>query len=42
VKKDPASYPIWQVIIGKYHPTFIGECRNVIEMWEEILQWNLT
>lgn len=25
-KKDPASIPFWQVIIGKYHPTFLDSC----------------
>jgi len=38
VKEDPGSYPIWQVIIGKYHPTFIGECRNAIELASEIVK----
>lgn len=32
VKADPASLPIWRVLIEKYHPTFIGECRNAIEL----------
>lgn len=31
-KKDPGTIPIWQVIVGKYHPTFIGECANAIDM----------
>lgn len=26
VKDDPGSLPIWQIIIGKYHPTFIETC----------------
>ena len=42
VKKDPDSYPIWQVIIGKYHPTFIGECRNAIDLASEIVEKWLT
>ncbi|MDH3998715.1 MAG: S49 family peptidase [Desulfuromonadales bacterium] len=32
VKKDPATTPIWQVVVGKYHPTFIEECSNAIDM----------
>jgi ATP-dependent protease ClpP protease subunit len=32
VKKDPATTPLWQTIVGKYHPTFIGECANAIDL----------
>ena len=32
VKRDPATIPIWQVVVGKYHPTFIEECSNAIDM----------
>lgn len=43
IKKDPATIPIWQTIIGKYHPTFIGECRNAIELATEIVTgWLVT
>ncbi len=38
IKRDPASIPIWQVIIGKYHPTFVGECRNAIELASGIVR----
>ena len=40
VKKDPGSIPIWQAIISKYHPTFIGECRHAID-WSEkmVAEW---
>ncbi|MGC8560254.1 MAG: SDH family Clp fold serine proteinase [Phycisphaerae bacterium] len=31
VKRDPASTPLWQVIVGKYHPTFLGQCENAIK-----------
>ena len=24
----PETIPIWQTIVSKYHPTFIGECQN--------------
>ena len=37
IQKNPATIPIWQVIVGKYHPTFIGECRNAIELSTEIV-----
>ncbi|MBE7436936.1 MAG: S49 family peptidase [Spirochaetales bacterium] len=30
--KDPRTIPIWQAVIQKYHPTFIGECQNAIEL----------
>lgn len=38
IKKDPSSIPIWQVVIGKYHPTFIGECENAIKWSKEIVE----
>jgi hypothetical protein len=42
IEKNPASLPVWQSIIGKYHPTFIGECRNAMQWAEEIVeQWLL-
>jgi hypothetical protein len=31
VRADPRTIPIWQVIISKYHPTFIGDCEKAIE-----------
>ena len=34
IKKNPHSAALWQVIIGKYHPTFLGACRQAIE-WSE-------
>lgn len=40
VSSDPKSIPIWQVIIGKYHPTFIGECEKAIQWSSEIVhEW---
>ncbi len=32
IKKNPSTIPIWQVVVGKYHPTFIEECQNAIDM----------
>jgi hypothetical protein len=40
---NPAAIPIWQAIIGKYHPTFIGECKRAIVMSKDIVaQWLIT
>ena len=45
VKTDPASAPLWQVIISKYHPTFLGDCQKAIKwsntMVEEWLSTNM-
>lgn len=38
IKKDPASIPLWQVIVGKYHPTFLGECEYAIEWSQKIVR----
>lgn len=37
IKKDPQTIPIWQVIINKYHPTFIGECQKAITWASEVV-----
>ena len=43
IKTDPNRLPAWQMIIGKYHPTFLGECRNAIEWSEKVVEeWLLT
>lgn len=34
VRANPSSAPLWQVIIGKYHPTLLGSCKQAIE-WSE-------
>ena len=40
VKADPKKIPVWQAIIGKYHPTFIGECEKAVKWSEQIVtQW---
>ncbi len=43
IKKDPASTPLWQVIISKYHPTFLGDCQKAID-WSEkmVTEWLCT
>ena len=38
VEANPAAIPIWQSIIGKYHPTFVGECMRAIVMSKAIVQ----
>ena len=30
IKADPSRIPLWQPIIAKYPPTFIGECQKAI------------
>ncbi len=36
IKANPHSAPLWQAIISKYHPTFLGACQNSID-WSEKL-----
>jgi ATP-dependent protease ClpP protease subunit len=40
IKQNPHSAALWQVIISKYHPTFLGACKQAIE-WSEkmVLAW---
>lgn len=38
IKKDRDSIPLWQVIVGKYHPTFLGECQNAIDWSKDIVK----
>lgn len=40
VQKNPASTPVWQAVISKYHPTFIGSCEKAIKLSDEVVtQW---
>lgn len=40
VKRDPYKIPIWQSIIGKYHPSFLGSCQLSINWSEKIMnEW---
>jgi ClpP class serine protease len=45
IKENPHSAALWQVIIAKYHPTFLGACRKAIdwsiELAEEWLERNM-
>ncbi len=36
VSNDPIKANIWGQIIGKYHPTFIGECEKALEWADSI------
>jgi membrane-bound ClpP family serine protease len=38
VAADPSRLPLWQTIIGKYHPTFLGECRKACDWSEAMVQ----
>lgn len=38
VKADPGSIPIWQALIAKYHPSFLGECEKAIEHAGDIVK----
>lgn len=43
IKKDPSTTPLWQTIVGKYHPTFLGECQNAIQLSGQIVKdWLIT
>ncbi|MCD4813946.1 ATP-dependent Clp protease proteolytic subunit [bacterium] len=37
IKEDPESIPLWQSIVSKYHPTFLGECDKAIILSSEIV-----
>lgn len=39
IKSNPQAAPLWQVIISKYHPTFLGACQSSIE-WSEKLAFD--
>lgn len=43
VREAPQTIPIWQKIVEKYHPTFLGECQNAIELsLEMVISWLAT
>jgi len=37
IKNDRNAIPVWQVILSKYHPTFIGDCEKAIKWSKEIV-----
>lgn len=43
VKADPRTTPIWQTVVSKYHPSFLGECEKAIELAGAIVRgWLIT
>lgn len=38
IKADPSKIPIWQPIIAKYSPAFIGECQKAIDWSEQLVR----
>lgn len=40
VSKNPDHFPLYRIIIEKYHPTFLGECKKAIELSDEFVgEW---
>lgn len=37
IKTSPESIPLWQAIIGRYHPTFLSSCQHAIVWSEQIV-----
>lgn len=38
IKNDPSSVPLWQAIISKYHPTFLGDCQKAIDWSNKMVE----
>ena len=38
VTENPATLGLWAQIIGKYHPTFLGDCQKVVEMSRKMME----
>ena len=38
IQDNQNTIPIWQVIIGKYHPTFIGDCEKAIRLSKKMVR----
>ena len=38
IKSNPQAAPLWQAIIGKYHPTFLGACKHAIDWSESMVE----
>lgn len=38
IKADPSRIPLWQPIIARYTPTFIGECKKASVWGQEIVE----
>jgi membrane-bound ClpP family serine protease len=40
IRINPHAATLWQMIIGKYHPTFLGACKQAIEWSEKMVsEW---
>lgn len=40
VDETPSSAVLWSQIIGKYHPTFLGECQKVVDLSKDMVgEW---
>jgi len=40
IKVNPEKIPLWQVIISKYHPTFLAECENAVGWSKQVVgEW---
>lgn len=37
VTANPALAPLWSQIIGKYHPTYLGDCQKAVDMSKQML-----
>jgi Serine dehydrogenase proteinase len=37
INANPASAPLWQAIVGKYHPTFLLECKQSIDWSKQMV-----
>lgn len=37
VDKDPSSVAMWAQIIGKYHPTFLGDCKKALDLSRKLV-----
>lgn len=38
ITQNPQTIPLWQMIISKYHPAFIGNCYKAIELSTELIK----
>ena len=38
IKKDPDKIHVWRPILSKYHPTFLGECRQAIKWSNDFVE----
>jgi len=38
IRVNPHAAALWQVIISKYHPTFLGACKQAIEWSEKMVE----